>query len=374
MFNSIKIPKELIPSDPRFASGPSLVPQEFVQKLSEQAKGILGTSHRAAPVKDMVADIQNGIREFFDLPKDYEVVLGNGGATCFFDICGTGLVKKKSEHFICGEFSSKWEKAHSLIPWIETQKTLVDYGEGFDFDQVSPDKEPDVICATLNETSTGSMICGFPKIESDQLLVIDATSGGGQIPWPVEKTDVFFFSPQKVFAGEGGLWVAIFSPKAVKRAMEITADSSRFIPQFYNLKPAIENSRKNQTFTTPALSGLFFLREQVRKMNDQTSESVYEEGKEKADLIYNWAKDSKFATPFIQKSKFRSNTVATIDFDEKYPVSDLLKVFKEQNVAVDIAGYRKLGRNQIRIALFHNVKKSDIEKLLGAIDYAVSNC
>ena len=231
------------------------MPVSFLEKLLSTGPHLLGTSHRKPAVKKLGEEISNGLRQYFKLPDDYSVVYGNGGATLLFDMMCLGLVKKKSLHYTCGEFSTKWYKSHALIPWISAEENSIDYGKGQMIGGENSDA--DMVCATLNETSTGVIIDNLPKVREDQLLAIDATSGGGQVPCDVSKTDLFFFSPQKVFASEGGLFVAIMSSKARNRALELAKDKSRYVPGIMNWENAISNSDKYQVYNTPSISTLF---------------------------------------------------------------------------------------------------------------------
>ncbi|MGE3609773.1 MAG: aminotransferase class V-fold PLP-dependent enzyme [Bacteriovoracaceae bacterium] len=368
MFENFKVPNELRPSDPRFGVGPSLIPLEAVEKLLKSGTKLLGTSHRKDPIKNLVKEIQQGLREYFNLPAGYEVILGNGGATLFWDMIGLGLVEKSSAHFVCGEFSEKWLKAHKLIPWISTQEIKVEYGEG-----LNPHDVPgcDLICCTLNETSTGVQLSNLPKINN--LVAVDATSGAGQIKIDFNHADLYYFSPQKVFASDGGLWIAIMSPKAIARAEKIAADKTRYIPESLKWTNAIENGRGHQTYNTPAIATLFFLNEQIKLMNSLGESKVIELAKKKAKLLYSWAEEKAYLTPFIKEEKFRSEAVACIDVNEKYKVEDLLKVLRQQDVVYDIDGYRKLNRNQLRISMFHNVSYENLEKLTKIISLAIES-
>ncbi|MGK0367532.1 MAG: phosphoserine aminotransferase [Thermoproteota archaeon] len=364
MFEKFKCPNELKPSDPRFGSGPSLIPVDFVESLAGTGMDLLGTSHRKPAVKNLVKEVQEGLASYFDIPNDYQVVLGNGGATFLFDMIGLGMVEKKSVHYTCGEFSSKWYKSHANIPWIEAQNEAVDYGLGNNPVDVAG---ADMICSTLNETSTGVQVGSFADVDANTISAIDATSGAGQIYCPIEKTDMFFFSPQKVFASEGGLFVSIMSPKAIERALRLQKDSSNYRPIIMDWKLAIDNSSKNQTYNTPAISTLYFLNEQVKLMNKLGSKACYDLAQKKSDLLYGWANDKDYLSAYVQEDQFRSRSVATIDFDDKIPVGEITKVLGELNVANGIDGYRKLGRNQLRISMFHNIKYDDLEKLTKVI-------
>lgn len=370
MFEDFKVPKELIPSDPRFGVGPSLIPVEAVENLFKTGKALLGTSHRKTPVRHLVQEVQEGLRTYFKLPKDYEIILGNGGATFFWDMMGLGMVEKSSLHFICGEFSDKWYRAHSIIPWIKATPAKVEFGKG-----INPEIREgyDFICCTLNETSTGVQLSHIPEVPSDTILAIDATSGAGQIKIDFNKSDIYYFSPQKVFASEGGLYIAILSPKAIARAEKIQKDKTRFIPESLKFSHPIENARNNQTYNTPAIASIFFLNEQIKLMNKRGEEKVIELALKKAELVYGWAESKPYLSPFIREKEFRSQAVATIDIDSQYPVDDLTAVLRDQNIAIDIDGYRKLGRNQLRISLFHNVTLENLEKLTKIISLAIES-
>lgn len=370
MFENLQIPNHLRPSDPRFGSGPSLIPVDFVKKLADTGPHLLGTSHRKSPVKNLVKDIQDGLRQYFSLPDDFTIAVGNGGATFLFDMIALGVVDKKVTHYTCGEFSSKWFKSSAQVPWIEATEKTVEFGQG-----ITPqdDEAADSIAVTLNETSTGVQIDVLPEIKGDRLLMVDATSGGGQCPCDVSKTDIYFFSPQKVFASEGGLFVAIMSPKARERALRIAQDKKRYIPKIMDWKVCIENSDKNQTYNTPSISTLFFLAEQVKLMNRDGYENVVQESKRKAELVYSWAEEKSYLSPYVKEAKYRSIAVATIDVDEKVDVNALLKVFEKERAVYGIDAYRKLGRNQVRIALFHNITYDNLQILLQLISHCVES-
>jgi phosphoserine aminotransferase len=367
MIPNYDIPNDLIPSDPRFGCGPTLIPNETVQKLVDHGPHLLGTSHRSKAVKDLVKEIQQGLVNYFNLPSGYEVVLGNGGATFLFDAIGLGLVQKKSTHFTCGEFSNKWFKSHKLIPWIEAEEVAAEYGTGITAENRS---DADMICVTLNETSTGVMVDSLPDVDEETILAVDATSGGGQVPCDLSKVDLFFFAPQKVFASEGGTFVAIMSPKAQKRALEIN-DSDRYIPGIMNWKTAMDNAEKNQTYNTTCISALFYLNEQIKRMNAVGYEGVIAEGNKRADFIYQWATNHPKLSCYISDQKYRSNAVATIDVDESFDVTPFIKELEQRQLVYGIGSYRKLGRNQFRIALFQAISFDDIVKLTKIIDLAL---
>lgn len=369
MFENFVIPKDLMPSDPRFGVGPSLIPTEAVENLLKTGHELLGTSHRKMAVRNVVKEVQDGIRKYFNLPSDYEVILGNGGATLFWDMLGFGVVEKSSIHFICGEFSDKWYRAHKLMPWINAKPLKVEFGQG-----INPHDEAgyDVVCCTLNETSTGVQLSDMPKLKDpNALMAVDATSGAGQIKADFSKIDIYYFSPQKVFASDGGLYVAILSPKAIARINKIAQE--RFIPESLKLTHAIENSRQNQTYNTPAIATIFLLNEQIKLMNKLGEDKVIELAKKKAKLMYGWAEAKPYLKAYIENPEFRSDAVVTIDIDEKYNVDDLSKMLRAQHAAYDVDGYRKLGRNQLRIALFHNVSYENLEKLTKIISLAIES-
>ena len=368
MFEKFKTPAELIPSDPRFGCGPSLVPMKYVESLAKTGPHLIGTSHRKKAVKKLVEEVQTGFAKYFNIPTGYQVVLGNGGATLLFDMVALGLVKEKIAHFTCGEFSNKWYKSSKAVPWISAQEISVEVGNGILVNDV-PDA--DVICGTLNETSTGVQLPELPKVHEGALLAIDATSGAGQVKCDVSKCDVFLFSPQKVFASEGGLWIAIMSPKALARAKEIYEDKSRYIPAILSWKEAISNSEKNQTYNTPAIAPIYFLNEQLKEMNKLGYSKVCELAEAKAKLLYSWAEAKPYLSTYIKEDKFRSRAVATIDVDAKYKVDDLIAVLEKEKSVYGIDAYRNLGRNQFRIALFHNIKYEDLEKLTKLISLAI---
>lgn len=370
MFEKFSTPKELLPSDSRFGSGPSLVPVEFLENLAKTGTSLLGTSHRKPAVKGLVKEMQDGLVHFFNIPDDYLVVVGNGGATFLFDMISLGMVEKSSTHFTCGEFSNKWFKAADKVPWINAQEINSEYGNGIEARNA---EESDFIAVTLNETSTGVQNTKLPVVDADTILAVDATSGAGQIECDISKTDMFFFSPQKVFASEGGLYICIMSPKAMKRAKKISEDSSRYIPDIMNWNNAIDNSFKNQTYNTPSIGTIFLLNEQVKRMNENGFEAAKAYAKKKADLIYSWAEDKAYLSAFVKNTDYRSHAVACIDVDDKYVTTDLIKVFEKEGSINGIDAYRKLGRNQFRIAMFHNISYEDLEKLTKIISLAIES-
>ena len=369
MLKNITIPEELIPTDPRFGSGPSLLKVESMKKMAETGAHLLGTSHRKFMVKDLVKEVQEGLAKYFNIPEGYEIVFGNGGATFFWDMMGLGLVEKKAHCFVTGEFSNKCFKALDNISWIETVKTEVDYGRGV---EITDDGESDLICSVLNETSTGVQITKMPDRREGRLLAIDATSGAGQIQCDLNKIDIYYFSPQKAFGSEGGLFIAIMSPQAIERALRLR-DNKNYCPVIMDFKLAIDNSRKNQTYNTPSLSTFFFLNEQIKEFNSLGEARVCEMAQEKADYIYSWAEDKPHLECFIEEQNYRSNSVATINVDEKFDVVEIASWLRDQKIAYDIESYRKLGKNQMRISLFHNVSLENLKKLTQVLDLIFQN-
>ena len=366
---SVSVDKSLIPSDPRFGVGPSLIPQAFLESLLKTGSDYLGTSHRKAPVISVVKEIQSGLLDYFKLSDEYLVCIGNGGASFLFDMIGLGLVKKKSAHFCCGEFSNKWFNSHANIPWIETEKFSVELGEGLNPHDV---EDADMICATLNETSTGVIINDIPDLSgTDKLFVLDATSGGGQVLVDMKKVDVFFLSPQKVMGSEGGTFVAILSPKAQKRALEIAKNNQRYIPHIMDWEASIAYAKKHQTLNTPSLSSLFFFNEQVKLMNKLGAKAVEEQALAKAKLVYDWAKEKEYLKPFVDDDLFRSHSVAVIDVLADIDLDGLLSELVKEKIAYDIGGYRKIGKRQFRIGLFHNIALSDLEKLVKVLSLKI---
>lgn len=370
MMKNVTLPAELIPGDPRFGCGPSLIVMDDLTTLQRQGVHLLGTSHRKEPVIALCRDIQEGLRRYFSLPDDYSVILGNGGATVLFDMIGLGLVKKNITHFVCGEFSDKWYKASHRIPWINAEKQSAPLGTA---NVVIAPKHADVIACTLNETSTGVMLQALPDVGPECLLAVDATSGAGQIPCDISRVDVFFFSPQKVFASEGGLYIAILSPKARRRVDEISANDERYIPAFLDWRQALSYSDKHQTYNTPAITPLFLLAEQIKRMNVPGFANVVALAQEKARLVYDWAEQKAYLSPYVKDPKSRSITVATIDVDERFPIAEMLAYLDYEGIAHGIEGYRNLNRNQLRIALFYNISINDLAKLTQLISFIIEN-
>ena len=365
---SITIPTELLPSDGRFGSGPSLVRKEAVQALADIAPEYLGTSHRQNTVREMVKRLQNGLLDLFHLPHGWEILLGNGGATLFWDIATFGLIESQSQHLVFGEFSSKFAQATTNAPHLSSPEIIEsEYG----FAPVPEPSDVDLYALTQNETSTGvALQLKRPKeVASNQAIVaVDATSAAGGMLWDPKEVDCYYFSPQKSFASDGGLWIAACSPAAVDRIEKISA-SNRWVPAGLDLKIALDNSRKNQTYNTPSLSTIFLAVHQIEWINEQGGlEWSAGRSKESSTHLYNWAEQHQYVQPFVTNSDLQSPVVVTLDIDEKISADDLVFACKENGI-LDIGGYRKLGRNQIRIATFPAIEPADIRTLTKSIDY-----
>jgi phosphoserine aminotransferase len=367
----IQIPADLLPADGRFGCGPSKVRPEAVQALASEGTGILGTSHRQAPVRDLVGRVREGITALFGLPEGYEVVLGNGGATAFWDIATFGLIRDKSQHLSFGEFSAKFAKAAEQAPFLAAPSVIEADPGTRPVAQAAPDV--DAYAWAHNETSTGVMapVVRPDGADDDALVLIDATSGAGGLPVDIAQADVYYFAPQKCFASDGGLWVALMSPRALARVDEIAA-TDRWVPAFFDLPTAIDNSRKNQTYNTPALATLFLLAEQTAWLNAQGGLSwAVERTTDSSGRLYNWAEKTAYTTPYVTDPDARSLVVGTIDFDEGVDAAAVAKVLRANGI-VDTEPYRKLGRNQLRVAMFPAVDPADVEALTGCVDHVVS--
>lgn len=373
---TITIPADLLPADGRFGSGPSKVRPAQIENLAALGRAVMGTSHRQAPVKNLVRRIREGLADFFGLPEGYEVVLGNGGATCFWDVAAFGLVRERSQHLVFGEFSGKFAKVTARAPFLGEPSVI----------SATPGSLPapvaeegiDVYAWAHNETSTGVMapvtrVAGTrPDGEDGALVLIDATSGAGGLPVDVGQSDVYYFAPQKSFAADGGLWLAIFSPAALDRVASIAA-SGRWIPDFFDLPTAIDNSTKNQTYNTPAVATYFLMDQQLKWMNAGGGlAGMVERTSASAAALYGWAEATSYTTPYVVNPEHRSLVVGTIDFDESIP-ADAVAATLRANGVVDTEPYRKLGRNQLRVAMYPGVDPADVEALTKCIDYVVEN-
>ncbi|ASN51136.1 phosphoserine transaminase [Sinomonas sp. R1AF57] len=368
--SQLQIPAELLPSDGRFGAGPSKVRREQVDAIAAAGEKLLGTSHRQAPVKNLVGSVREGLKEFFSAPEGYEVVLGVGGSTAFWDVASFGLVRSKAQHLSFGEFGSKFAKATDKAPFLE-RSSIIASEPGT---RPSPKAEAgvDVYAWPQNETSTGvaAPVKRVEGADAGSLVVIDATSAAGGLAVDVSESDVYYFAPQKNFASDGGLWLALFSPAALERAEEIKA-SGRWIPDFLDLKTAIDNSKLNQTYNTPSLTTLVGLNAQVEWLNGQGGlDWAAKRTADSAGRVYSWAEASAFATPFVADPEERSNVIATVDFDGSVDAAQVAKVLRANGI-VDTEPYRKLGRNQLRIATFVAIEPDDVTKLTQSIDWVV---
>ncbi len=365
----MQIPHELLPRDGRFGSGPSKVRVEALQALAATGSSLLGTSHRATPVKSLVGSIREGLSALFSLPEGYEVVLGVGGSHAFFDAATFGLVEHRSQHLVHGEFTSKFAKAVAAAPFLDEPEVLE---SGFET-HPSPHATAgvDTYAWAHNETSTGVMVpVRRPEgIDEGALVLVDATSGAGGLPVDVAQTDVYYFAPQKGFASDGGLWIALMSPAAIERARRIKA-GGRHIPGFIDLPTAIDNSLKDQTYNTPAVATLFLMDQQVRWLNDQGGlDWAVSRTTDSSQRLYAWAESSAYATPFVTDPADRSLVVGTIDL-EGVQAADVVAALRENGI-VDVAGYRGLGRNQLRIAMFPAIDPDDVTALTRCLDHVV---
>ena len=368
--SEIRIPENLKPKDGRFGCGPSKIRNEAMNALFD-SQNILGTSHRQKAVKQVVNQVRSGLTSLFNLPDGYEVVLGNGGSTAFWDIATSGLIEKRSQHLTFGEFSSKFAQAAKENPFIEDPSVI----------KSEPGTHPlpisevgiDVYALTHNETSTGvSMPIMRPENTDGALVLVDATSAAGGLMVDAKQFDTYYFAPQKSFASDGGLWIAIMSPAALARAEKIKS-SGRWIPAFFDLTIAIENSKLDQTYNTPALATLILLAQQIEWFN-QNGGLKFSSGRsqQSAKIIYDWAERTSYTSPFVTDAKMRSNVVATINFDESIDAAKVATTLRENGI-VDTEPYRKLGKNQLRIGMFPAVEPSDIEALTKSIEFVVEH-
>ena len=364
------LPAELRPSDGRFGSGPSKVRPEAVARLADAARGYLGTSHRRDAVRSVVGRARAALSDLFSLPDDYEVLLGNGGTTAFWDAAAFCLIDRRSQHLSFGEFSSKFAAVATAAPHLETPEIIESAVGTHPEPHANPDV--DVYALTHNETSTGVMAeVRRPQgtTAADGIVIVDATSGAGALRVAPSEFDVYYFAPQKAFAAEGGLWFALCSPAGVERIERIAA-SGRWVPPSLDLKIALDNSRLEQTYNTPALSSLFLATDTIEWIAGNGGlEWSASRCDRSAEILYGWAEASEFATPFVAKPSERSHSVATIDF-EGVDAAAVAKALRANGI-VDTEPYRKLGRNQLRIAMFPAIEPDDIAILTRAIDYLV---
>ncbi|MEP7034336.1 MAG: phosphoserine transaminase [Actinomycetota bacterium] len=368
----LSIPAELLPQDGRFGCGPSKVRPAQVDHLASIGRTVLGTSHRQAPVRKLVGQVRDGLAELFSLPEGYEIILGNGGSTAFWDIAAFGLVRDRAQHLVFGEFSAKFGSVTQKAPFLGASTIIK--GEPGTLSTPEAEAGVDVYAWPHNETSTGVMAPVKRVVGADQgaLVLIDATSGAGGLPVDIAEADVYYFGPQKCFAAEGGLWLAAFSPAALSRVDEIAA-SGRWVPDFFSLPTAITNSRLNQTYNTPAVSTLALLADQIEWMNGQGGlDWAVKRTTDSSSRLYEWAEATAYTSPFVTDPSARSLVVGTVDFTDEVDAAAVAKVLRANGV-VDVEPYRKLGRNQLRVGMFPAIDPDDISKLIASIEFVVSH-
>lgn len=374
---TITIPPSMLPEDGRFGSGPSKIRPEQVQALDAGAATVLGTSHRQSTIKQIVGSIRAGLAEFLRIPDDYEIVLGNGGATAFWDMACASLITRRAAFGVYGSFSAKFADSAASAPFLEDP--VVYRCEPGDCRLPEYTEYVDAYCWAHNETSTGvaapvHRIAG--SLEQGALIIVDATSAAGALPVDISQTDAYYFSPQKAFGSDGGLWIAALSPAAIDRAYGIAQSTSlegvlRWIPPFLSLKSAIENSRKDQTLNTPAIATLIMLNEQLQWLNNNGGMAwATARCAKNASLLYQWAEQSDYAHPFVADPALRSNSVVTIDLDDRINAKQVTAALRENGI-LDTSGYRKLGRNQLRVGVFPSVEPADVAALTNCVDYVV---
>ncbi len=374
---TITIPPSMLPEDGRFGSGPSKIRPEQVQALDAGAATVLGTSHRQSTIKQIVGSIRAGLAEFLRIPDDYEIVLGNGGATAFWDMACASLITRRAAFGVYGSFSAKFADSAASAPFLEDPVVYRCEPGGCRLPEYT--EYVDAYCWAHNETSTGvaapvHRIAG--SLEQGALTIVDATSAAGALPVDISQTDAYYFSPQKAFGSDGGLWIAALSPAAIDRAYGIEQRTSlegvlRWIPPFLSLKSAIENSRKDQTLNTPAIATLIMLNEQLQWLNNNGGMAwATARCAKNASLLYQWAEQSDYAHPFVADPALRSNSVVTIDLDDRINAKQVTAALRENGI-LDTSGYRKLGRNQLRVGVFPSVEPADVAALTNCVDYVV---
>jgi phosphoserine aminotransferase len=368
--DTLTIPQDLLPGDGRFGAGPSKVRTEALAALAATGSSLLGTSHRQAPVKSLVGRVREGVSALFGLPDGYEVVLGNGGATAFWDVATFGLIRERSQHLSFGEFSAKFATAAKQAPFLG-EPTVIASATGT---RPEPRAEAgvDVYAWAHNETSTGVMapVRRVEGADPGSLVLIDATSGAGGLPVDIAQTDAYYFAPQKSFASDGGLYVAVLSPAALERAAEL-ASTDRWVPAFLDLPTAIDNSTKNQTYNTPSVATLFLMAEQLDWLNGQGGlDFAVSRTTDSSTRLYTWAEKTSYTSPYVTDPGDRSLVIGTIDFDESVDAAAVAGTLRANGI-VDVEPYRKLGRNQLRVAMFPAIDPADVEALTGCIEHVV---
>lgn len=368
---SITIPNDLLPQDGRFGCGPSKVRPEALRALAADGAALMGTSHRQAPVKGLVKRVRDGLTELFDLPDGYQVVLGNGGTTAFWDAATIGLVRRQSAHGSYGEFSAKFASGVAEAPFLDAP--VIAKADPGSLALPTAQLGVDVYGWAHNETSTGVMapVVRPEGADDDALVLIDATSGAGGLPVDVRQSDVYYFAPQKSFASDGGLWIALMSPAALQRVAEIKG-SGRWIPGFLDLSIAVDNSGKDQTYNTPAVATLFLLADQIDWMLGLGGlGGAVARSRESSSRLYSWAEKTSYTTPFVTDPAHRSLVVGTVDFDDSVDAAAVATTLRAHGV-VDVEPYRKLGRNQLRVGMFPAVDPDDVSALTACIEHVVT--
>jgi len=373
MTDVLTIPADLKPADGRFGAGPSKIQTSHLDALAATGSTLMGTSHRLAPVRQVVGRVRDGLAAFFSMPADYEVVLGNGGATAFWDVATYGLIREKSQHLSFGEFSAKFASAVKAAPWLAAPSVIAsDPGSR---PVAAAEEGVDVYAWAHNETSTAVMapvVRPAGTTAEQALVLVDATSGAGGLPLDLNEVDTYYFAPQKCFASDGGLWIAIMSPAAIERVGQIK-ESGRHVPAFFDLDTAITQSRLNQTYNTPSVATLFLMAEQLDWMNGQGGlAGMVERTTASSDALYGWAEKTAYTTPYVADPDHRSLVIGTIDFDDAIS-ADAVAATLRANGIVDTEPYRKLGRNQLRIAMYPAIDPSDVEALTTCIDWVVDH-
>jgi phosphoserine aminotransferase len=366
----LQIPDELKPADGRFGSGPSRLRPGQLTRLAGEGAAVMGTSHRQQPVKALVGRVRGGLRELFSLPDGYEVALGNGGTTAFWDAATAGLIRERALHLTYGEFSAKFASCTSSAPFL-AEPIVIDAPVG-DAPEPTSDPSADVIAWAHNETSTGVMVGVRRPAGSDHALVlIDATSGAGGLTVEIDQADAYYFAPQKGFASDGGLWMALLSPRALERIEEVGGRGDRWIPEFLSLQTALQNSVKDQTYNTPAVATLFLLADQIEWMLAAGGlDGMVARTTASSNHLYGWAEAHELATPFVTDPAKRSLVVGTIDFDEAVDAAAVAATLRANGI-VDVEPYRKLGRNQLRVAMFPATDPADVRALTACIDWVL---
>ena len=375
MANTLKIPNDMLPEDGRFGCGPSKIRPEQVATLDAGATTLLGTSHRQRPVRELVGSIREGLAEFFHMPDEYEIALGNGGASCFWEIACASLITRQAAFGSYGSFSAKFARSAAIAPFLEDP--VVYEGEPGTYCLPEYTEYVDAYCWAHNETSTG-VAAPVRRIEGSvkqgALTLIDGTSAAGSLPVDIGQTDAYYFSPQKAFGSDGGMWWAILSPAAIERAARLEANvnlpgTNRWVPPFLSLSSALDNSRKDQTLNTPAIATLIMMNDQVRWLNSNGGmDWATARCAKSASMLYAWAERSDYAEPFVTNPDARSNAVVTINLDESIPAYQVVSALRDNGI-LDTGGYRKLGRNQLRIGVFPSIEPSDVLALTSCIDY-----